>query len=156
MIFACLMLIVPLSTSTQLAISLEDVEGLHLPYTLLELVANFRKLIRFDELLLQQKIIDVTQAYFNFHAAKQELSLLQFERNNLLKVYKLYREKQSEAEVSDSEVYQFNNAYLAKERAIIAQRVRVRAFLFTIIRLCNLKIEMNHDQTKTSQKSISK
>lgn len=140
-IFSILYLTFVSSASAQrLSINISQIDSLHLPYTLSELIADLKNKVSIDETLLFERQWSIIKGYYNFNAAKEELEILSKEISNLKAIWELNKDLAHEGEISDVQLLTSHNAYLNKKSDFISKKNGCRNYLLEIVKLCYMKI----------------
>lgn len=125
------------------------VRALTLPWTLAELSAHLEATIRHDRPAFLARLWRLSQAYYRYEAACQEVSLLRMIRENLAAIYELDRQKQQRAEIEDVEVLRAHNALLAVDLQLVQQTQTCRLILLEILESAHvLRVDhpLSHDE----------
>lgn len=138
---AAILALTPLCASAQLTIAQADVDSLHLPYALPELLTHLDSKMSIDKPVFLSRKWKTTRAYYRFQLAKQELSLLSQITRNLRAIHQLHRKQREQADIADADYLQSSNEVIAKEIALLHTEVVCRANLLTIIELCLIEIK---------------
>ena len=155
-----LLIVLSLAVSVQalpLSITQAQLDSLKLPFSLEQLTGRLEEQFgQVDRPLLIGRTWETLSAYYSYKAARHELALLKVIEKNLRAIYALDRQRQQQAEVSDSEVFMRHNALLSQEVAVHKKREECRSHLLKILQLCNMEITYDHPaKTAVAQNSDS-
>ena len=152
MMLVFLLLVGTTDAAGQVRVALADVDSLVLPYTLGELTEPFREKLVHDRILLRQRVLRVTQAFYQFRAAKREITLMQSERDNLAAIYRLNRQRQAHAAIDDEDVLRSHNQLLAKEIGLLQRIETCRTSLLAIFEICNVEVMVGDERSTLAQR----
>lgn len=136
------------ASAQRLSITTGKIDSLQMPYSLSQLTENFRNTLTENDRDVVKKILDIVKDYYALSTSKKELKILSIEASNLKAIWKLNKKLADKGEISDLQLLASQNAYLSKQAALIAKESECRNYLFEIIHLGFLKIEIKEDGKK--------
>lgn len=133
-------------------ITVADLDSLRLTITPKDAIAYLQSRITYAKDILRERKWEIITAHYRFLTTKKELELLSIEAANLKKIYDLNVKLSRKGEITDIELLNSHNAYLAKESARIRKIAECRELILKIARLCLSVLEFDRGKNADAKK----
>lgn len=137
-----------------LTLTVADIDGLrHPPRD--SVLARIQSQLHFDQVMRRDHTRKALIAYARLNALRQELAILQKQRTNLSRIYRLYLVKQKHAEASDEEVLRAEHDLLNKEMAIVGHIYQLQQSILDLITIANIPLDLTPPKGDTDEKKVT-